>query len=166
MGPWEVGISSSLWTLYKCDTWGCQMHQTGRGKMAALTVHSEGPHIGCVLPAFFIIKVFHLFYISTTVFPPSSLPIPFPHLPLNPLPETSTPPLFRKGWASHGSQQSLPYQVEAGPSSSPCIKAQGWVRHPSMGNRFQKASSCARGRPSYTTVTHLQRAYLNPMQAP
>lgn len=38
-------------------------------------------------------------------------------------PSAPTIPVFRKGQNSHGNQQSIPYQVEAWPSSFPWIKA-------------------------------------------
>lgn len=92
-----------------------------------------------------------------------------------PSPIYSSSSSVQKRAGSDGNQQSMLYQVlgpEAGPSSSPCIKTRG-----GMGNRFPKASSCVgtgpdpgtRGptnRPSYTTATHMQKAYVIPCRLP
>lgn len=64
-------------------------------------------HIIVLLLLFVIIKYFYLFYIPITVFPPSSLPIPLPSCLIPPL---SSP--FRKGYANHGSQQTMAYKLE------------------------------------------------------
>lgn len=67
------------------------------------------------------------------------LPFPFPtsllsssHLLPHLLPESAPPPSpFRRRKASHGSQQCMEYQVDAGSSSS--LLHEGWTRHPTIG---------------------------------
>lgn len=112
---------------------------------------------------------FHLFYISTTIFPTSSFLILPPTFLLtsSPPPPTLFPFQFRKRPASHASQQSKAHQVKVESSYPPCIKVRLW--NPVWWLDYQKpaqvpgtgtdviTTSCTNRRNS-TTVIPMQRA--------
>lgn len=92
---------------------------------------------------FFLFSLKHcLIYFTYQPHFPSLLSshLPPPRLPSNSFPFTPSLSPFRKGQGSHGFEHSRVYQVEAGLSSSPCIKVgQG---NPAWGTGSQKPTKC------------------------
>lgn len=105
---------------------------------------------------FFSFIKFLLYFVCQPQFPfLSILPFHPPHLLYSP-----DPPQLIKEQASHGSQWSMPCQVEAGPRSSCCIKAGRGI--PVWGVGFSKpgpdpTTRVPWNRPS-NTVIYMQRA--------
>lgn len=122
-------------------------------------------------------KTFYFFFICFTYRQQFLIPLllPYPDFVCTPFPiyhlSTSSSP-FRKWPASHVCQQNVAHQVKAGPSSSSCIKAGrgnpvwGIVsQKPAqvLGTSPHSTAQSPTNRPSRTTATHFQSAYVGPM---
>lgn len=94
---------------------------------------------------YFFLSVFSFNFLKFILHKEFSLPLLFP-LPLSSpnSPSALKHSPLRWGKASHGNQQRMVYQTEAGPSSSPLY--QDWTMHSTIRNRFQGASSCIKNR--------------------
>jgi hypothetical protein len=94
--------------------------------------------------------------------PPSYPPSPSPHYP--------SPTHFSKGKTSHGYQTTMAYHKRL--DTSPCIEAEPSLSKRSLNQAKESETApnpTARSptrRPSYTTVTCVQRTWVSPMQAP
>lgn len=148
--PWSFGfrwVVSHLVRVLGTELWSLEEHQ--------ILLTTE--------PSFLFLKLLIVVLVNQLIFP---LPISFPSLLSSQL-----------SWiaqASHGYQPAVAYQVPAGLSSS-SLTYWGEMRQPSSRKESQEQAaesetvppSSVRSptrRPSHTTVTHVQRAQLSPMQ--